>query len=243
MFQKLFLCLIGCFLLGCKEENSSIVVGTSADYPPYMFYKNGEIVGFEKDVMDAIAHELKLQFTFKDLPFDSLIGGLQSKRIDMAISAISATAEREKQVDFSKPYHHITTALVVEKDSKIKDLKTLKGITVGVQSGSTHEKTAKEEWTKKAQLGSVKSLVKVPDLIQDLKTKRIQAIALGTTESHFIVKAHPEFKVVELPTEKESFSIAMPKDSKLLPQINELIEKWSKNGKLKSMFKKWSSHS
>ncbi len=128
------------------------------------------------------------------------------------------------------------------KSSKIEAIKDLQGVSVGVQSGSTHEKTAKEDWNKKAQLGSIKSLVKVPDLIQDLKTKRIQALVLGTSESYAIVKEHPEFKVIELPTEKESFSIAMPKNSPLLPKMNELIEKWEKSGELEKIFKKWASH-
>lgn len=243
MLKKIFVSLVALLLIGCKEDGSSIVVGTSADYPPYMFYKNGEIVGFEKEVMDAIARELKLQVSYKDLSFDSLIGGLQSKRIDLAISAITSTPERAKQVDFSKSYHHITTALVVAKNSKIKNIHDLKGTTVGVQSGSTHEKTVNEKWNKKEKIISVRSLAKVPDLVQDLKTKRIEAVVLGTTESHFIVKTYPEFKVIELPTVKESFSIAMPKGSSLLPKINSILEKWMKNGELKGMFKKWSSHS
>ncbi|WP_129598228.1 transporter substrate-binding domain-containing protein, partial [Anaerophilus nitritogenes] len=98
MFKKIMtILLIGCMVFsftGCNQKASSadsskleeikskgkIVLGTSADYPPYEFHKeiNGEdvIVGFDIEIAKAIAEELEVELEIKDMKFDGLLAAL-----------------------------------------------------------------------------------------------------------------------------------------------------------------------
>ena len=229
-------------LVGCKDEkkadkDSTLTVATSADYPPFEYYKDSQIVGFEIDLMRAIAKELKHEVTFQDLPFDSIIGSLQAKRIDLAISGISATEERAKVVDFTTHYNTSRTVLITD-DATISSMSDLKDKTVGVQMGSTYEPCMKE-WQSKVEGMQIQSLTKVPDLIQNLKVKRIAGIAMGVNEANAIMNEVKGLKMIEVPGTEISYAIALPKGSELTSKINEVIERMRKDGSLAAIQDKW----
>lgn len=231
-------------LIGCKDnkktetgKNAPLIVATSADYPPFEYYKDGKIIGFEIDLMNAIAKELKRDVTFQDLPFDNILGALQSKRVDLAISGISATVERAKVVDFTTHYNTSKTVLITD-DATINNMNDLKGKTVGVQMGSTYESCMKE-WMHKITDMKVQSLTKVPDLIQNLKTKRIAGISLGITEANAIMNEVKGLKMIEVPDTEVSYAIALPKGSALVASVNQVIQKMQKDGSLKALQEKW----
>jgi polar amino acid transport system substrate-binding protein len=228
-------------LSGCNEDKktNAIVVATSADYPPFEYYVDGKMTGFEIELMRMIGEELKLEVTFQDLPFDSIIGALQSKRVDAAITAMSATEERAKKIDFAKAHFHSRTVLLVDDQSSIKSIEDLKGHVVGVQMGSTYETSLKNDWLPKLEGTKIQSLTKVPDLIQDYKSKRITAIMLGVTEAEAIVKELKDLRIVEVPGTDVEYSIALPKDSELRSKINDALAKIREDGRLKTLEEKW----
>ena len=85
------------------QAAGKIVLGTSADYPPYEFHEtiNGvdTIVGFDIEIAKVIAKELGVELEIKDMSFDGLLAALQSGTVDMVIAGMSATPERQKSVD------------------------------------------------------------------------------------------------------------------------------------------------
>ena len=189
--MKHFLVLLLCNFLftACEEERpvNELYVGTSADYPPFEFYQDGKLIGFEMDLIRKIVKELQKECIIKDLPFDSLIGALQTKRIDMSISSFTSTPERLKKVDFSIPYYRSYEVMLVAKDSSIQSIDDLENKTVGVQSGSTHEITVKNDWMTKIKGLKMRSLSKIPDLLQDFKAGRLDAIIMGNSEASNVV--------------------------------------------------------
>lgn len=244
-FTKIFSALaLLSLLIGCKDDkkpeagkNAPLTVATSADYPPFEYYKDGKIVGFEIDLMNAIGKELKREVTFQDLPFESILGALQSKRVDLSISCLSATPERAKVVDFSVHYNTSKTVLITD-DVSIKSMNDLKGKTVGVQLGSTNEICLKE-WLPKVAGMKIQSLSKVPDLIQNLKVKRIVGIVLGETEAYAVMNEVKGLQMIEIPNTDFSSAIAFPKGSALVASVNEVIQKMQKDGSLKALQDKW----
>ncbi len=232
-------------LSGCKKETDNkadvLKIGTSADYPPFFFYKNGALTGFEHDLITEIATRLNKKADINDMGFDGLIGGLQTKRIQMAISAMSATKDRMKSVDFSDSYHKSYTVLLVGKDSEIQSEKDLKGIHVGVQSGSTYEMWLNKKMKKIFSDLKVKSLIKIPDLVQDYKAGRLQGIVMGIREAKGVLIAHPEFKIVDIDDEETevSYAMAFPKGSSLKNNINAILKDLKQEGFLKQLEKKW----
>ena len=87
------------------KDKGKLVMGTSADYPPYEWHliKDGkdEIIGFDIDIAQAIADELGVELEVKDMAFDGLIPALSTGKIDMIIAGMNATEERKQSVDFT----------------------------------------------------------------------------------------------------------------------------------------------
>ena len=81
-----------------------IIVGTSDDYPPYAFNQNGEVVGFDIDLAQAVANQLGKKMAIKTMAFDLLLLELQNGTIDMIAAGMSPTPERRLRVSFTESY-------------------------------------------------------------------------------------------------------------------------------------------
>ena len=129
------------------QDRGSIIVGTSADYPPFENVVGGEIVGFDIDVSELIADELDVDLIMKDIPFDSLIGACKAGTIDMIAAAMTYDPESEtgqkraRQLAPSITYIDVVKVVIVKEDSDltIDSLEDLEGVVVGCQGGTTME--------------------------------------------------------------------------------------------------------
>lgn len=238
------LCFVA--IAGCKEQKKTegsdpetVVVAVSFDNPPFEYYRDGQKVGFDVDLAEVIAKELKLKVDFKDMSFDSLIGALQSGRAAFAISAITPTAERAEKVDFSEPYKTSGIVIIVGKNSPIQSATDLNDKVVGAQLGTIYETYAKQELNQVLKNFSVRSLNKIPDILQDFKAGRISAIIIGENEGISLINSHPDLKMIVIPSTKSGYAVAMPKDSPLKRDIDAIIEKMKQNGDLEKLEKKW----
>ncbi len=93
-----------------------IVVGSDTAFPPFENVENGETVGFDVDIMNAIGEKLGVTVEFKSYKFDALITGVQAgTEFDMVASAMTITDERKQSVDFSDPYIKSDQSLAVKK--------------------------------------------------------------------------------------------------------------------------------
>jgi polar amino acid transport system substrate-binding protein len=97
--------LLPATLLGA-EEIMKIKVGTSADFPPFesIDEDSGKIIGFDIDLMNAIAKGAGLEVEYTNVDFDKIFGGLVNNEYDAVISGVTITEEREEAFDFSDPY-------------------------------------------------------------------------------------------------------------------------------------------
>jgi polar amino acid transport system substrate-binding protein len=163
------------------KSKGKLVVGTSADYPPYEFHKEIDgkdtIVGFDTDVAKEIAKDLGVELEIKDMDFDGLLVAEQAGKVDLVLAGMNPTDERKQNVDFSDIYYKADNGFIVRKgeEDSIKSIDDLKGKKVGVQKGSIQEAYAQENF-KDSEL---KSLAKVTDLILDLDSKKIDAILVN----------------------------------------------------------------
>ena len=222
-----------------KKTDSQLTVGVSADYPPFEYFSDGKIVGFDIELLEEIAKRLQLTVEFKDMNFDGIIAALQSKRIDLGVSAISATEERKKAVDFSDNYFAGSIVMVCQKDSDIKQVSDLSGKTIGLQSGSMYEPYANSDLSQQAPNLIIKTLPKVPDLIQDMKSGRLSCIIMGKTEGDLLVKQQSDFKVISLIGSEIEIAIAFPKGSSLRDKVNTVLNDMKKDGSLDQLITKW----
>ena len=124
------------------QDAGVIKVGTSADYPPFEYVDDqGNKIGFDIELMAEIANRLGVELEWVDMPFDSLIAGVQEGKIDASISAFNYTEERDAVVDFTDAYYVGEDAFTVAEGfagtiAAPEDIATLK---VGVQNGTTQD--------------------------------------------------------------------------------------------------------
>ncbi|KPL80821.1 hypothetical protein ADN00_01105 [Ornatilinea apprima] len=122
------------------KKNGKVVIGTSADYPPFEFVDaNGNFDGFDVALMNKLGEEMGVTVEIQDMPFDSLIAAVQEGKIDLAIAAFNYNEERDKTVDFSDPYYYAEDGFVAAEGfagefTKPEDAANYK---LGVQTGST----------------------------------------------------------------------------------------------------------
>ena len=243
-FSKLVgIILAACTLLiACDEKKDgtgkTLTVGVSADYAPFEFFNNGEIVGFDIDLMTEIAKRLGRDVKFKDMSFDAILGSLSTQRIDAAISSITPTPERRKSIDFSKEYIQSNRVMLCKGTSSINSVSDLADATIGVQSGSTHETYANKVLSKDVHI-TVKSLTRIPDLLQDMEIGNVSCLVMDNAEASSILKSQANLKSISLPGEVNSSAIGFPKDSPLTPQVDKILEKMETDGYLAKLKEKW----
>lgn len=222
------------------NAGKKLVMVTSADYPPYQFRKtdsgSSEIVGFDIDIAKYIAQKLGYELEIKDTDFSGIIPALQSGRADFAMSGMTPTAERKKNVAFSDLYYEAKNTIVSQKSSNLKNPADLAGKKVGVELGTTQEKTAKS--LKDVQ---VVALNRPGSIIQDLKTKRLDAAILEDTVAKGYVANNPELTYNSIPTtsEEAGSAIAFPKNSPLVNSFNQVLREMKQTGELQKLVTKW----
>ncbi|MBC1483088.1 ABC transporter permease subunit [Listeria sp. FSL L7-1485] len=221
------------------QEKGVLTVGLSADYPPYEFHQTidgkDEIVGFDVSIAKKIAKDLDVKLDIKEMNFDSLLGSLKTGKIDMIISGMSPTPERQKEVDFSAPYMLVQQRVVVRKadTDKFTTVNDFSGVKVGAQKQSTQEELAQKEL-----IGSdVVSLQKVPDLILNLKSNKIDAIVLEgpVAEAYLSQDKTLALADVKFQNGSKETAIALPKGSTALQEkVNTSIKEIQDTGALKN---------
>lgn len=212
------------------KEKGKIVIGTSADYPPYEFHKSIDgkdtIVGFDIDVAKEIAKDLGVELEIKDMKFEGLLAALETGNIDFVAAGMTPTEDRKKNVDFSKIYYTAVQCVVVRSgdEASIKSIEDLKGKKVGVQKGAIQEQLANEQLT-----GSeIKPLGKVSDLMLSLDTKKVDAVIveLPVAKAYVAKNTALALSKIEIKTEEEGSAIAIKKGNiELVNSINTTIDR------------------
>ncbi|WP_374878839.1 ABC transporter substrate-binding protein/permease [Microseira sp. BLCC-F43] len=222
------------------SARQKLVMVTSADYPPYEFRDTAsgkdDIIGFDVDIAKYITNQLGYDLEIKDTDFSGIIPALQSRRADFAMAGMTPTEERKKNVDFSDIYYEAKNTIVTRKGSNLKTLADLAGKKVGVQLGSTQEKTAKE--FKNVQLVA---LNKTGDLIQEVKARRIDAAVIEDTIAKGFIANNPDLQFSTIPSKPEEAgsAIAFPKNSPLVDDFNRVLAEMKQSGEIERLIKKW----
>jgi len=217
-----------------------IIVGTSADYPPYEFYlmndKDNELVGLDIDIANVIAEKLGVKVVIKNLIFHKLFSALESGDVDILIAGLNPTFSRTRIADFSEIYYKALQNLVIRKKdkNKIAYLKDLRGKTVGTQKGSIQSEMAP------TQITGAKFMYfdTIHELIVNLKKGIVDAVILEEPVAKSYVSRNKDLVSVECLNSNTDGSpvgsaIAVKKGNKnLLKKINNIIRKLKSENKI-----------
>lgn len=217
-----------------SEQMPTYIVGTEAQFPPFEIVNSqGNIVGFDIDLLNAIAEDQGFKVKYVDQDFAGLIPALQTGNIDIIASGMTITDERAKQVNFSDPYITAGLALAVTVDKEdIKSVDDLKGKTVAVQTGSTGFMKA-EELKKAGIIADIKDFPHVNEAIEELKIGGADAMINDLPVTNAFIAAQPGvIKIVGEPLNSESYGFAVRSGNKeILNKINTGLKNVKSSGK------------
>jgi polar amino acid transport system substrate-binding protein len=239
------LAVAGLAACGKKEEASTakaLVVGTDAAYAPFESQDaQGNIVGFDIDVVKAIAANQGLEVKFVNTPWEGIFNTLAQGDRDLLVSAITITDERKQTMDFSNPYFDAKQLIAVAEKStvaKFADLKTLK---VGVQTGTTGDDVVQGLLGKDS--ANIKRFESTPLALKELEAGGVQAVVAdnGVVENYVNNNANFKFKTVSDNTfVPEQYGIAVRKgNTELLEKINKGLAAIKADGSYDKIHAQW----
>ncbi|MFW5719124.1 MAG: basic amino acid ABC transporter substrate-binding protein [Halanaerobium sp.] len=233
------LIIVGVFTLSSGVMAQSYVVGTNASFPPFEYVEDGEIVGFDIDLIKEIADLRGFEVEFRDISFDSLIPGLASGSLDIVAAGMTINEERKEAVAFSDPYYSANQSVLVHEDSE-EDLTALFGDKdVGVQTGTTGDTWVRDKLIERDILtGELRNYDSYVLVIRDLANKNIDAAVLDKPVAENYSKDNPVSVVAELVTGEE-YGIAVGKNNQeLLEEINAGLAEIIENGTMDELIEK-----
>ncbi len=183
MFKRTFLlfCAVATVLLAkpARAEGPALLAagkltyGTAATFSPFEFQKDGKLTGFDVELAEALAAQMKLAPAPLNIEFKGLIPALQGKRIDLINSAMYMNPQRAEQVEFI-PYMTIGNEIVVKKGNPlgIKSRDDVCGHRIAVTLGGIDETYARQD------LEACQQASKPQPVIMTLPTAQDSALSL-----------------------------------------------------------------
>lgn len=215
-------------------------IGTNAEYPPFESVDAaGNIIGFDPDIIAAIAEQAGFEYEFVNTRWDGIFVALQSGEFDAVISAATINEERAQIVDFSEPYFNAgqRIAVLVENQDEINDVSDLDGLRVGVQLGTTGD-----QWISENSSAEVVRYDEITLAFEALANGDVDAVFNDGPTSAEIIKSNPEMNatLVGEPITDEFYGIAVNKGKpELLAMINEGLAAIRADGTYDQIYEKW----
>jgi polar amino acid transport system substrate-binding protein len=104
-------------------EQKELVVGMEMSFPPFeMLDASGHPAGISVDLAREMGKNLNRPVRFENIPFDGLIPSLKTGKIDVIISSLTMTEDRNKSIDFSDPYLKMGLAILANRKSDIQSI-------------------------------------------------------------------------------------------------------------------------
>ena len=217
----------------------TIIVGTNAEYPPFTFIKNNQIVGFDIDVVKEAFRRINKKTEIKDMSFKALIPSIQLGQIQVIAAGMTATPQRAKHILFTKPYVIGDKLLIVNlaKNPPIKKISELTGKKVIVDEGYTADL-----YLSKIKGPILQRFASPAQSFLALQSGRAQAYVIAESSARLFFEKHGEQNYNHIPIEgtEETYSLAISKKHpQILDKIQEALNSMEKDGTLQELKIKW----
>ena len=231
-------------------KTGSVTIGTSADFAPMMVRDTSDptkVEGFEYDMIVSLMKHLNQKFTMKISSFGGLIPAIQAAQLDMVVSDVYMTAERQKSVDFVPYMSSGLSVLVAAKNaSNVHSYMDLCGKAIGVVTGSPSEVQAADAASKqctdagKSKL-NVSSLPAVSDELAQIDNGRLFGIIEDSLSLAYVQTKQPgKYEVAFAdPTTTIKIGIVLAKGSSLEAPLQNAVNWYLGTEDYKANAKKW----
>ena len=227
------------------KAKGKIVAATEMHFPPFDILNEGKYEGICKELFDEVAKELGVQVEYLDLPWQSVLPGLEAKKFDIVNAPVTITAERVKRYSFTLPMGNATVAMVKKTgNDKIKAPEDIAGMAAGSQKGSAQLDQLKAFSAKLPKPVDVREYVNQDEALADLAAGRIAAVINSMPLMGYAAKQRPEVFSLVMPPfgEPKYFAWVARKDDDsktLIEAVNAAFLKMHADGRIKAINEKW----
>ncbi len=238
-----FAVLSACACLSSASAASAQVIRVGAEpaYAPFEFMDENtkQLTGFDIELIDAIAKAEGCTIEVTTMPFDALIPALFTNTIDVALSAMTITEERQKRVAFSEPYYQSGLTILIRNEDKdaLKSVKDLEHETICVQIGTTGAYYAEE-----IPGATVKQFNSAPESYLELKAGGCRAAINDRPVNDYYLATTQSSGIMSLPgtLSAENYGIAINKNNtQMLQLVNSGFAKIKADGTYDRLYAKW----
>ena len=240
-------------LAGCAQPTASTCTGTEMrlrasgylsvatdySYPPFAFRSNeGDLVGFDVDLLKAVAKEMKLEATFLNRGVGALVPGALAHRHDLAASGLRDSEKLHEQACVSSGYLDADLGILVGSPppAEVSGASDLDGLKVGVLDGGRAEGWANENLDE----STIAYLPTTDDLLEAVKQKQLDAIVDALPIVRFAAKESPVFETAgRIETGEEFVFATAPDQAALIERVNDALAKLRRDGTRRKLERKW----
>ncbi|MFC5713613.1 transporter substrate-binding domain-containing protein [Thalassorhabdus alkalitolerans] len=217
-------------------ETETYSVATDNNYIPFEFLEDGELVGFDIDLINAIADEAGFEIEIEQMEFSGIVAAIPSERFDMGIAGMTITEERQENIDFSQPYYDAGLVLAVKDGSDIQSIDDVDGLTVATRVGSTSEDYLNENTE-----ANIEAFPEIPEAYQAVLTERADAVLYDLPNVQYYAETETggELQIVGDTLTGEQYGIAFPKGSELVDEVDAAIDALKEDGTFGDIYEKW----
>lgn len=220
-----------------------LTVGLSPDYPPFENIVDGELVGFDVELGQAIAAELGLAYEAKQLQFDAIVPAVAAGgQCDIGLSGFSVDPERAKTIDFTNAYYVDDQAVAVMKGGEITadnaaEALNAEGVVIAVQTGTTGEVFAQENYPN----ATIKGYGNSTDCFAAMQAGQATAVCTNAAVVNtMLAEAYTDAEVVQTIATGEEYAIVVSQDNpELTAAINAALATLTENGTVDALLEKW----
>ena len=213
------------------QKAGKLTIATSPDFPPFESLEGDEVVGIEPDIMKLICDKLGVEAEFVQMDFDSVLIGIQAAKYDCAMSGITVTPAREKNMLFTDPYYNAAQVIVVAEGSPITGKADLAGKVASVQTGTTAESGCQDEGIE------VQAFAANADAKAALTTGKVDAWVVDNLTAIQMVEDGDGLVILEEKMTEEPYAFAFAMGSEdLVAAINEALTELVADGTVESIF-------
>ncbi len=226
------------------KTNSDLKVGIVSDMGmPFVFMKEGKIMGFDVELATRFAAYLRKALIPVDMQFGSLLAAASTNKIDVIISSLAITKERKQQISFSEPYYDSWVSLIAKKKNiakgstrKLNKVEDIADKRIGVLLGSIHDSYA----TKSFPNAKISHFQNVPDMLMSLNSEKVDVAFYDHIALKEVLVANRELGIMA----KNVFSVEIgagfnKESTKLKDRFNVFLKEIKSNGIYNDMVTRW----
>lgn len=224
------------------KAKGNIVLGLDDNFPPMGFRdETGEITGFDIDLAKEAAKRLGVELKPLPVAWDGIILSLNKKDIDVIWNGLTITEERQKQINFTKPYLENRQIIIVKAGSTLATKADLSGKVVGLQQGSSSASALAADQATSAVLKEVRQFPDNVVALMDLAAGRLDAVVVDEIVGRYYIAKKPgEYQVLADDFGKEAYGVGFRAADKVFgAELDRVLDEMKKDGSAGEISKKW----